>query len=61
MSPRTGRPIEGESRRDIKLQIRVDKETLNTIDECAERLHTTRSGVVREGIHLIKGQLDDQK
>lgn len=53
MSPKTGRPISGESRKDIKLQIRVDKSTLNTIDELAERLETTRTGVIMKGIELV--------
>lgn len=58
MSPRTGRPITGEAKKDIKLQIRVDKPTLEKIDEMAEKLDTTRTGVVMKGIELVKGLLE---
>lgn len=54
MSPKTGRPISGEARKDIKLQIRVDKPTLNSIDELAEELETTRTGVIMKGIELVQ-------
>lgn len=57
MSPRTGRPIEGRERKDIKIQIRVDKPTIEEIDEMAEELKTTRTGVVMKGIELLKEYL----
>lgn len=59
MSPRTGRPIEGKARKDIKLQIRVDKPTLDCIDELADKLGTTRTGVVMKGIELIRNSLEE--
>lgn len=58
MSPKTGRPIEGQARKDIKLQIRVDKPTLHSIDELAEKLGTTRTGVVMKGIELVRDSLN---
>lgn len=57
MSPRTGRPIEGRERKDIKLQIRVDKPTIEEIDKMAEELKTTRTGVVMKGIELLREYL----
>lgn len=57
MSPRTGRPIEGQSRKDIKLQIRVDRPTLDNIDELADKLETTRTGVVMKGIELLRNSI----
>lgn len=59
MSPRTGRPITGEAKKDIKLQVRVDKPTLDCIDECAKKLNTTRSDIVRKGVLLVKGQIKE--
>ena len=56
MSPRTGRPT--DSKKDIKLQIRVDKPTLDLIDECAKKENTNRSEIVRKGIHLVKAEQD---
>jgi len=58
MSPKTGRPIEGQARKDIKLQIRVDKPTLDSIDEMAETLGTTRTGVMMKGIELVRNSLN---
>ena len=57
MSPRTGRPIEGKARKDIKLQIRVDKPTLDEIDMLAEKLETTRTGVVMKGLEILRDSL----
>ena len=58
MSPKTGRPIEGQARKDIKLQIRVDKPTLDSIDDLAKKLGTTRTGVMMKGIELVRNSLD---
>ena len=52
MSPRTGRPPK-DNPKDTRIQIRVDRETLEKLDECAERGQTTRSDVVRRGIDLV--------
>lgn len=40
-----------------KLQLRVDKATMQALDECAEMLDTTRSEVVRKGVHLLLEEL----
>lgn len=61
MSPRTGRPIKGTSRRDKNLQIRVTAEELALLDECVERLNSTRTDVVNRGIHLVKDKLDKKE
>lgn len=57
MTPRTGRPLTGKARKDIKLQIRVDKPTLDKIDEMAREFGTTRTEVIMRGIELVEGQL----
>lgn len=58
MSPRTGRPT--NSRKDIKLQIRVDTETLNELDECAKKDNSNRSEIVRKGIKLVKAKQEKE-
>ena len=50
-----GRPT--DSPKDIKLQIRVDKSTLDDLDECAQELQSNRSDVVRKGIQMVKSSL----
>lgn len=56
MSPRTGRPHK-ENPKDTRIQIRLDKETLEKLDKCAEKKNTTRSGIIREGIDLVNEEL----
>ena len=58
MSPRTGRPIKGASKRDKSLQLRMSREELELLDECAKRLEITRTDVVNKGIKLVKEELD---
>ena len=61
MSPKTGRPIKGTSKRDKSLQLRMSAEELETLVECAKRLGATRTDVVNKGIQLVKKELDKAK
>ena len=56
MSRKIGRPT--DSLKSVKLQIRVDDETMRKLDDYATRLQSTRSGVVRKGIELVGELLD---
>lgn len=58
MSPRTGRPIKGTSKRDRNLQIRMSEEELDLLEECAEQLGISRTDVISRGIRLVKEELD---
>ena len=58
MSPKTGFPFEGNARYDINLHIRVDRPTLDSIDELAKKLGITRTGVMMKGIELVRNSLD---
>lgn len=58
MSPRTGRPLKGTSKRDRSLQIRMTVEELELLDECVDQLQSTRTDVVNKGIQLVKAGLD---
>lgn len=40
------------------LRIRVDDETLKTLDECSQKLDTNRSEIVRKGIDMVKDSLE---
>ena len=40
-----------------RIYLRVDKETKEVLDECVEKLNTTRSEVVRKGIYLVQDGL----
>lgn len=61
MSPRTGRPIKGASKRDRSLQLRMSKDELELLDECAKGLKQTRTDIVNKGIRLVKNELDKNK
>lgn len=51
-----GRPT--DSPKSIKLQIRVDEKTMQDLDQCAEKMKSNRSEVVRMGIALVKTNLN---
>lgn len=61
MSPRTGRPFSGSERRDATVRLRMEPKEVEELDECAKRLETTRSGVIREGLRLVKEKLANEK
>lgn len=44
-----GRPV-SENPKDYMLRVRVDKQTLQQLDECCEAENLSRSEVVRKGI-----------
>lgn len=44
-----GRPL-SENPKDFMLRVRLDKETLEQLDECCEAEQLSRSEVVRKGI-----------
>lgn len=50
--PRTGRPPK-ENPKNTRIQVRLDKDTIDKLDKCVERYGTTRSDVVRKGIDMI--------
>lgn len=61
MTPKTGRPIKGASKRDKSLQLRMSTEELQLLDECAIQLEISRTDVVNKGIRLVKNELDAKK
>lgn len=50
-SAKMGRPT--ESPKDTMIRVRMDKETVAVLDDCAQQLNTTRSEVIRKGIRLM--------
>ena len=60
MLPKTGRPIKGDSRSDKSLQLRMSREELELLDECAQKLQVSRTDVVNKGILLVKKDLDNK-
>ncbi|MEY8282042.1 hypothetical protein AAK917_12400 [Oscillospiraceae bacterium 52-8] len=58
MSPKTGRPIKGSSKKNLALQIRMNKEEMERLDECVKKMNATRTEAVNAGIQLLKEKLD---
>jgi predicted transcriptional regulator len=57
MTPKKmGRPP-SEKPKNIKLQIRVDQETMDMLDKCVEELDSNRSDIVRRGIKKVADDL----
>ena len=61
MSPRTGRPVKGTSKRDKSLQLRMSAVELALLDECSQQLSISRTDVINKGIQLVKAELDKKK
>lgn len=61
MSPRTGRPIKGDSPKNHTLHLRMNSEEMALLDECAQRLKSTKTEVLMRGIQLVKKELDEEK
>jgi Fe-S cluster assembly ATPase SufC len=59
--PRTGRPIKGTSKRDQRIELRMSKDELACLDECAKRLDITRADTVNMGVQLLRRDLDAKK
>ena len=58
MPPRTGRPPKGDESRTEKINLRVSKTEAKKIQDCAERLETTRTDAIMKGIDLLKAELE---
>ena len=43
-----------------RIYLRVDEETKSTLDECVEKLKLSRSEVVRRGIYMVRGSLNNK-
>lgn len=56
-----GRRIQGESKKELRLQLRLNREEMALIDECAEKTESTRTEVVMRGVKLVKLELDKKK
>lgn len=56
MSPRTGRPTSNKKTK--RLEIRLAPDELDLMQECADRLGTTKTEVINKGVRLVKAELD---
>ncbi|MEI3066495.1 hypothetical protein [Phascolarctobacterium faecium] len=55
MNAKRGRPT--ESPKTTMVRVRMDEETVKMMDECAEKMNTTRSDVIRTGITKVYAEI----
>lgn len=56
MSP-AGRP-KIDNPKNVRLEIRLTKDENKLLEECANKMHTTKTEVIKEGVQLVKEKLD---
>ena len=56
MSPRTGRPT--SNKKTERLELRLAPDELALMQECADRLGTSKSQVILKGVQLLNAELD---
>lgn len=44
--------------KNVRLEIRLTKKESELLNECAERMQTTKTDVINKGIQLVKEELD---
>lgn len=57
MSPKRGQKLT-DNPKNIRLEIRLTKSQNELLEECSERLNTTKTDVINKGIQLVKDELD---
>ena len=45
-------------KKELSIKFRMDEKTFKRLNFCAEKLNTTRSGVIRKGIDLVFKELN---
>lgn len=55
MNAKMGRPT--ESPKTTMVRVRMDEETVKMMDECAEKMNTTRSDIIRTGITRVYAEI----
>ncbi len=56
MSPKIGRPPV-DNPKNVKMNIRISKETATDLQECADILKISRINVIEKGIQLVKAEI----
>lgn len=56
MSPRTGRPT--SNKKTERLEIRLTPQEMKDLQDCADRMETSKTDVIIKGVQLVKAELD---
>lgn len=60
VSPRTGRP-KLENAKKARMSLKFSKDEAELLQECAERMRTSRTQVIIKGIKLVRAELDSHE
>lgn len=47
-----------ENPKNVRLEIRLTQDESKELEECAKKLHTTKTSVINKGIQLVKKELE---
>lgn len=55
-----GRPFSGDERKATMIRLRMEPQEVAELDRIAKLMQTTRSGVIREGLKLIREKVSKE-
>jgi len=61
MSPRTGRPLKGQTKRNNRVAIKLDDAEIEMLESCVDETASTRTEIIVHGIELVRKELDAKK
>ena len=61
MTPRMGRPLKGNTVKNVSLQLRISQETADKLQECSKIMNISRTEVIEQGVDIIHNQVAKKK
>ena len=55
--PKIGRPLKGQTPKNISLQLRINEKTAYQLKQCANSLHITRTEVIEKGVEIVYNEV----
>lgn len=56
MAPKRGRPTSAPKKN--RLEIRLTDLELKMLEECADKMNTTKTNVITQGVRLVKAEIE---
>lgn len=60
MTARIGRP-KSNNPKNVRIEIRIDQSTADKLQNCADRLDTTRTDIIVKGIDLVQAKINQKE
>lgn len=55
--PKVGRPLKGETPKNISLQLRISEKTAYQLKQCSSSLHISRTEVIEKGVETVYNEV----